>query len=146
MAADEDKWAIEKLNVSNWSTWKFQMKHILLAKELWGLVDGTEAEPGEDTAACILADYRKWSQKAFSVIALAISSSQLYLVTSCEQPRQALEALRNHFECDTLVNKQTSSEEAVLSIGDKGKYLGREASQEHERVDGTASSDWCSYR
>ena len=105
MAADEDKWAIEKLNGSNWSTWKFQMKHVLLAKDLWGLVDGTEAEPAEDAAARVLADYRKRSQKAFSVIALAISSSQLYLVTSCEQPGQAWKALRNHFERDTLANK-----------------------------------------
>ena len=67
MAADEDKWAIEKLNGSNWSTWKFQMKHVLLAKDLWGLVDGTEAEPAEDAAARVLADYRKRSQKAYLV-------------------------------------------------------------------------------
>ena len=105
MATDEDKWAVEKLNGSNWSTWKFQMKHVLLAKELWGLVDGTEEEPAENTAAHVLADYRKRLQKAFSVIALAISSSQLYLVTSCEQLRQAWEALRNHFEHNTLANK-----------------------------------------
>ena len=81
------------------------MKHFLLAKDLWGLVDGAEAEPAEGAAACVLADYRKRSQKAFSVIALVVSSSQLYLVTSCEQPGQAWKALRNNFEHDTLVNK-----------------------------------------
>ena len=35
-------WSIEKLDSSNWMTWKFQMKHLLLAKELWGFIDGTE--------------------------------------------------------------------------------------------------------
>ena len=38
----DDKWVIDKLDGSNWTTWKFQMKHLLLAKGLWGLVDGTE--------------------------------------------------------------------------------------------------------
>ena len=37
----EEKWSIEKLDGDNWSTWKFQIKH-LFAKGLWGLVDGTE--------------------------------------------------------------------------------------------------------
>ena len=37
-----DKWSIDKLDSSNWMTWKFQIKHLLLAKDLWGIVDGTE--------------------------------------------------------------------------------------------------------
>ena len=44
-------------------------------------------------------------QKAFSVIVLAINSSQLYLVTSSETPSAAWTALRNHYERDTLANK-----------------------------------------
>ena len=50
-------------------------------------------------------DYRNRSQKEFSVIVLATTSSQLYLVTSCEQPGEAWGALRNQFERDTLANK-----------------------------------------
>ena len=38
----DEKWTIDKLDSSNWTTWKFQMRHLLLAKGLWGLVDGTE--------------------------------------------------------------------------------------------------------
>ena len=74
---------IDKLDGSNWTTWKFQMKHLLLAKGLWGVVDGTE-EPADDAAAEIHAEFRKKLQKAFSTILLAISASQLYPVTSCE--------------------------------------------------------------
>ena len=38
----DEKWSIDKLNASNWMTWKFQMRHLLLAKGLWGYVDGSE--------------------------------------------------------------------------------------------------------
>ena len=37
----DEKWSIDKLDGSNWITWKFQMRHLLLAKGLWGHVDGT---------------------------------------------------------------------------------------------------------
>ena len=38
----EAKYTIGKLEgESNWLTWKFQMRHLLLDRELWGLVEGT---------------------------------------------------------------------------------------------------------
>jgi len=40
-----------------------------------------------------------------STIVLSISTSQLYLVNSCQDPQAALEALRTNFERDTLANK-----------------------------------------
>ena len=33
-ATMDKKWSIDKLDGSNWVTWKFQMRHLLLAKEL----------------------------------------------------------------------------------------------------------------
>ena len=100
----DEKWVIDKLDGKNWSTWKFQMKHLLLAKGLWGLVDGSETL-AEDANAAARAEFQKKSQRAFSTIVLAIGASQLYLVTSCEQPRTAWKELRNQFERDTLANK-----------------------------------------
>lgn len=100
----EEKWSIEKLNGSNWNTWKFQMKHLLMAKELWSLVDGSEVLASEATAAAA-ALFQSRLHKAFLTIVLAIDSAQLYLVTSCEEPKQAWDALKNHFERETLANK-----------------------------------------
>ena len=100
----EEKWSIEKLNRSNWNTWKFQMKHLLMAKGLWNLVDGSEVLASEATAAAT-ALFQSWLHKAFSTIVLAMDSAQLYLVTSCEEPEQAWNALKNHFEQETLANK-----------------------------------------
>ena len=102
--AEIDKWLIDKLDSSNWMTWKFQIKHLLLAKDLWGFVDGTEVLQG-DASAQRRADFNKRSQKAFSIIVMSVSSSQLYLITTYEDPARAWTALRNHFERDTLVNK-----------------------------------------
>ena len=103
-SAIDEKWSIEKLDNSNWTTWKFQMLHLLLAKGLWGHVDGTEVL-AEDANAQAQAEFRKKSQRAFSTIVLAVSTSQLYLITSCEQPKDAWDVLKKHFERDTLANK-----------------------------------------
>ena len=46
----EDKWTIDKLDGFNWITWKFQLKHLLLAKGLWKYVDGS-AVLGESATA-----------------------------------------------------------------------------------------------
>ena len=89
----EEKWSIEKPDGGNWNTWKFQMKHLLMAKGLWNLVDGSEVLASEAAAAL----FESRLHKAFSTIVLAMDSAQLYLVTLCEEPKQAWNALKNHF-------------------------------------------------
>ena len=42
MMAEVEKWSVDKMDLSNWMTWKFQIRHLLLAKDLWGFIDGTE--------------------------------------------------------------------------------------------------------
>ena len=64
------------------------MKHLLLAKGLRGLVDGTEVLIND----AIEQAQAGFQQKTFSTIVLAISSSQLYLATSCDKPKQAWES------------------------------------------------------
>ena len=49
--------------------------------------------------------FEKKSQKAFSTIVMAVSTLKLYLLTSCEQPKDAWDMLHNHFEHETLANK-----------------------------------------
>ena len=85
-ASVDEKWSIDKLDGSNWTTWKFQMRHLLLAKDFWGHVDGTDVL-AEDASPQVQADFQRKSQKVFSTIVMAITSSQLYLITSCEGPR-----------------------------------------------------------
>ena len=98
------KWTIDKLGTSNWITWKFQMRHYLLSKGLWKYVDGTE-RLAEDATEAVRRTFRENSQKALSTIVMAISTPQLYLVTSCETPQDVWDTLRSHFERETLANK-----------------------------------------
>jgi len=99
-----EKWTIDRLDGINWPTWKFQIKHFLLAKGVWDYVDGTTvlADDADDQQE---AKFRQQSQRAFSAIVLSISTSQLYLASSCQNPQEAWEALRTNFARDTLANK-----------------------------------------
>ena len=101
---DTDKWSIDKLGPENWTTWKFQMRHYLLSKGLWKYVDGTEELP-EDAGEATRATFCEKSQKALSTIVMAISTPHIYLVTSCEKPKEVWDTLRSHFERETLANK-----------------------------------------
>ena len=76
----------------------------LLAKGLWKYVDGS-AVLAEGATTEQREKYRSESQKAFSVIAMSVATSLLYLITSCEQPKEAWDALKRHFERETLANK-----------------------------------------
>lgn len=104
MASDEDEvfTGMEKLSSKNWAIWKFQMKHVLMSKELWGFVDGSEVS---GTTAEARSTYQKKAWKAFSTIALSVSTSHVYLITSCEQPKEAWDILKKHFERDSLGSK-----------------------------------------
>ena len=120
--AEVDRWLIDKLDSSNWTTWKFQMKHFLLARGLWGVVEETEVLQDEATAQQI-ADFNKRSQKAFSMMVMAISSTQLYLVTSCDGPIAAWRALRNHFEHYMLENRLLLKKQYFCMEMKEGSYL-----------------------
>ena len=52
--------------------WTFQLRHLLLAKELWGFVDGSVVER-EVLTAQEKADHKKKSQKALSAIVMVIN-------------------------------------------------------------------------
>ena len=85
--ATEEKWSFDKLDGLNWMTWKFQIRHLLLAKGVWRCV-----------SAQVHTDFEKKKQEqwAFSIITLAISTPQLYLIMSCEKLNDARDALCDH--------------------------------------------------
>ena len=102
---EDHRWTIDKLDSNNWITWKFKIMHLLKAKGLWKYVDGSTEPPGEDADADVIAAFEDKSEKAFSTIVIAISTPQLYLVTSCVTPVDVLKAFTCHFQQATLANK-----------------------------------------
>lgn len=108
----EDRLFIEKLSgPENWATWKFQMEHLMKAKGLWGMVmesdNVSEQMHGANVGANAQAraEFEKRKEKAFSVLVLNVSTTQLYLITSCKTPKEAWDTLKGYFERDTLANK-----------------------------------------
>ena len=46
-----DKWELTKLQCDNYTTWKFKLKHYLIAKNLVGSVDNTVTAPADEASA-----------------------------------------------------------------------------------------------
>lgn len=112
----EEKWTIDKLEGPNWITWKFQLCHLLMAKGLWKYVDGS-ATLRVEASAEDREKFKAEQQKAFSTIVMSVSTSQLYLITSCELPKDAWDTLKKHFERETLGNK-LFLKKAIFQKGD----------------------------
>ena len=102
---DDQKLLVAKLTATNYPTWKFKLKHLLIAKELFEFCDGTAEEPGSSESAAVKKAYRQNEKKALSNIVLAVSDEYTYLITSCNTAKAAWDALQSHFERDTLANR-----------------------------------------
>ena len=81
----DEKWSSDKLDSSNWT---FKCVTCYSQRDFGGHVDGT-TELAENANTQAQTEFQRKSQRAFSTIVLAISTPQLYLVTSCEQPKDA---------------------------------------------------------
>ena len=116
------------------------MCHLLMAKGLWKYVDGLEvlAEDATDRAR---AEFHEKSQKALSTIVMAITTPQLYLVTSCEQPKDTWNTLRKHFECETLANKLFLKKQYFQMEMKEGTSMEAHLKQMKEITDKRASID-----
>lgn len=58
-----------------------------------------------DANAQAQAEFTRRREKAFSTLVLNVSTPQLYLITSCQTPKESWTTLKGHFERDTLANK-----------------------------------------
>ena len=100
----DEKLTVDKLTGKKYSTWKFKIKHWLIAKELWGLIERLTTEPASKADEAVKAAYVKKPSQAMSIAVLSVSDNLLYRITSSVSPKAAWDALQNHFECDSLIN------------------------------------------
>ncbi len=91
-------YSIDKLNDSNFSSWKFQLKMILMDRGLWGYVDGSQVIPvvndrmDEAAKAAARVKIEEWKKKdnsALVQIALTMSKPQLGPIKSALTAREA---------------------------------------------------------
>ena len=96
--------AVVPLNGKNYPTWKVQCRMALIKDGLWGIVDGTEAIPGEDEAEA-RRKYITRRDRALATIVLSVEPSLLYLIGNPQDPGTVWTSLQNHFQKKTWANR-----------------------------------------
>lgn len=82
--------------VSNWHTWKFQVKVILKAVNVFDIVDGTRKCPETDEEKISL--WKRLDAKAQGVIVVRLSSKALLHVQNCETAKDIWDKLNTVYE------------------------------------------------
>ena len=80
---------------SNYRTWKFSMEIVLMANELWSIVDGTESKPGGETSS---TTWEKRAQRALAIISLSLTPMEQQHIIDCTSPKEAWDILVKLYE------------------------------------------------
>ena len=76
----------------NYRTWKFSMKMVLMAKDLWNVVDGSK--PSGDGAT----EWEKKDQKALAYISLSLTPIEQHNILDCMTAKAAWDILEKLYE------------------------------------------------
>ena len=92
----EETYKVEPLQGSaNYRTWKFSMRMVLQARDLWEVVSGEEVKPEAEKAA---QAWEKKARKALATIALALSAAEKEHIIECTTPKAAWDILEKLYE------------------------------------------------
>ena len=101
MAEYREATKIELLTGSNYQSWKYNMKLVLMDRGLYGYVTGEEKTPvitETDKKEKEIKEYRLRSEKAYSLIALNIQKDIQIHVCGTTNPKEAWEILEKQFQ------------------------------------------------
>ena len=106
MSSNEDSnvFRAAKLTADNYHNWKFSIKMMLIGRDLWEIVEGSEVLPEEATNKQA-QEFRKRVNKALSLICLSVSDNLQIYVRNAKTGKEAWDSLQNHFEEKTLSRK-----------------------------------------
>src|SRR5271170_3950289 len=91
-----ETYKVEPLKGSaNYRTWKFSMRMVLQARDLWEVVSGEEVKPETEKAA---QAWDKKARKALAVIALAMTGEEKENIIECTTPKEAWDSLEKLYE------------------------------------------------
>jgi hypothetical protein len=105
---DGERVSFDKLEgASNWLTWKFQMRQVLEASELFDIVDGTvrtPMDPYDSGYAAELAAWKKGDAKARRAISTACKTQPLLQIMNCKTAASMWSTLRSTYEQSSKSN------------------------------------------
>lgn len=81
---------IEKLDDTNYDSWSFTMKAVLVHQECWNIVSGATPKPELNTHA-----WESKDEKAMATIILSITPMQISFIKSCKTSIEAWNTLRD---------------------------------------------------
>ncbi|XP_062710258.1 copia protein isoform X1 [Aedes albopictus] len=96
----EAKVALDRLNDTNWSTWRFRMELLLMREDLWTIVKDPKPDPVDVTSA-----WNRKDEKARALIGLALEDSQLVHIMKATTAKDMWEKLKAYHERGSLSNK-----------------------------------------
>jgi gag-polypeptide of LTR copia-type/Domain of unknown function (DUF4219)/Zinc knuckle len=92
-----ETYKIELLKGSaNYRTWKFSMRMVLQARDLWEVVSGEEMKPEAEATAQLA--WEKKARKALATIALALSAAEKEHIIESTTPKTAWDILEKLYE------------------------------------------------
>jgi hypothetical protein len=93
---ESETYKIEPLRGStNYRTWKFSMKMVLQAKDLWEVVSGEEVKPDTEKLG---AAWEKRARKALALISLSLSAPEQEHIIDSSTPKEAWDILEKLYE------------------------------------------------
>ena len=95
-----EKVSIEKLDGGNYYLWKHKMSLLLVAQDLFGVVDGTEARQDENKV-----EWNKKDSRARATICLCLKDSVFNMVTECKNAKEVWDKLTKYYQSTSLVNQ-----------------------------------------
>lgn len=96
----ETKICFDRLNDSNWATWRYRMELMLMKEDLWSTVKNDKPESAEITSAWTRKD-----EKARAMIGLALEDNQLVHIMEALSAQEMWEKLKGYHERGSLSNK-----------------------------------------
>ena len=95
---------VDKLNGTNYHNWKFNVRMLLIGKDLWEIVEGTESI-GVGANEAEVKKFRRRENLALSIICLSVSINLQIYVRNAKTPKEAWKCLADHFEEKSLSKK-----------------------------------------
>ena len=100
---------IDKLNGTNYASWKYNVQLVLMQQGLWGIANGTEDRPdikeedkNKDENVKLIKAWQLRCDKAYSIIALNVEKSLQVCVTGTTDAKEAWKILKDQFEITTV--------------------------------------------
>src|SRR5436305_6114214 len=110
---------IEPLNGTNYRSWSFSLKMLLIAKDLWEVIDPELERPGDERKS----EQSKWDKKdksVFATIALAMKPSEQEHIHNCKTAKEAWQHLEEVYHgkgMHRLVSLMKELAHAKLPLG-----------------------------